>query len=124
MAFDGVSSSSRRSGGVGREERFAEDSAPKGKDGKDGISPKCFCGEHAILFMSKTSSNPNRLFLGCPFYKTDFVQVKQPHCKFFLWLDEHITRLGLSDSRNQGVKEFDDIEEHQWSKTWRTRSVF
>ncbi|RYR58719.1 hypothetical protein Ahy_A05g024606 [Arachis hypogaea] len=94
MASDGVSSWSRRSGGVEREEQFAEGSGPKGKDGKDGVAPKCFCGEHAILFMSKTSSNPNRLFFDCPFYK-------------------HIGRFGLSDSRFQGEKEFGDVEEHQ-----------
>ncbi|RYR26064.1 hypothetical protein Ahy_B02g060215 [Arachis hypogaea] len=109
MASDGVSSCSRRCGGVGRKEQFAEASGPKGKDGKDGVSPKCFCGEHAIMFMSKTSSNPNRLFLGCPFYK-----VRQPHCKFFLWLDEHIGRLGLSDSRFQAENKLGDVEEHEW----------
>ncbi|RYR53661.1 hypothetical protein Ahy_A06g028872 [Arachis hypogaea] len=101
----------RRSGGVGREEQFAEGSGPKGKDGKDGVSPKCFYGEHAILFMSKTSNNLNRLFFGCLFYK-----VRQPHCKFFLWLDEHIAKFGLSDSRDRGEKEFGDGEEHQWKQ--------
>ncbi|RYR04828.1 hypothetical protein Ahy_B06g084606 [Arachis hypogaea] len=93
MASDGVSSCSRRSGGVGREEKFAEGSGPMGKDGKDGVSPKCFCGEHAILFMSKTSSNPNRLFFNCPFFIS----------------------LELSDSGFQGEKEFGDVEEHQWN---------
>ncbi|RYQ93085.1 hypothetical protein Ahy_B09g099344 [Arachis hypogaea] len=74
MAFDGVSSSSRRSGGGGREEQFAEGWVRNGKDDKDGVSPKCFCGENAIMFMSKTSNNPNRLFLGCSFYKMSTLQ--------------------------------------------------
>ncbi|RYR09435.1 hypothetical protein Ahy_B05g077754 [Arachis hypogaea] len=113
MASDGVSSCSRRSGGVGREEQSAEGSGPKGKDGKDGVSPKCFCGEHAIMFMLKTSSNPNRLFLRCPFYKI-CITVRQLHCKFFLWLDEHIGRLGLSDSRFQAEKELGYVEEDEW----------
>ncbi|MED6112871.1 hypothetical protein PIB30_065681 [Stylosanthes scabra] len=35
----------------------------------DGVAPKCRCGVYAILYLSKTSSNPNRLFFGCPFFK-------------------------------------------------------
>ncbi|RYQ89438.1 hypothetical protein Ahy_B09g096087 [Arachis hypogaea] len=85
MGSEGVSSSSRR--GPVRD----------ASDGKEGVSPRCFCGENAILFMSRTSSNLNRLFLGCPFYK-----VRQPCCKFFLWLDEHVAGLGVGVTRYLG----------------------
>ncbi|RYR47719.1 hypothetical protein Ahy_A07g033674 [Arachis hypogaea] len=83
MASEGVSSSWRRSGG-----QFGSSSHPNKKDGKHGVSPKCFCGENAVLFMSKTRSNPDRLFMGCRFYKA-----RQPNCKIFLWLDEHVAGL-------------------------------
>ncbi|RYQ79580.1 hypothetical protein Ahy_Scaffold5g107807 [Arachis hypogaea] len=83
MASEGVSSSWRRSGG-----QFGSSSHPNGKDGKDGVSPKCFCGENTILFSSKTRSNSDRLFLGCLFYKA-----RQPYCKLFLRLDEHVLDL-------------------------------
>ncbi|QHO16017.1 hypothetical protein DS421_10g299950 [Arachis hypogaea] len=33
------------------------------------VAPKCNCGIHAILFMSSTQLNPNRLFFGCPYFK-------------------------------------------------------
>ncbi|MED6130109.1 hypothetical protein PIB30_114825, partial [Stylosanthes scabra] len=36
---------------------------------RDGAAPKCKCGVYAILYLSKTSNNPNRLFFGCPFFK-------------------------------------------------------
>ncbi|RYR04291.1 hypothetical protein Ahy_B06g083962 [Arachis hypogaea] len=35
--------------------------------------------------MSSTQSNPNRLFFGCPNFKT-----AESHCKYFLWLDEYV----------------------------------
>ncbi|RYQ91184.1 hypothetical protein Ahy_B09g097087 [Arachis hypogaea] len=57
--------------------------------------------------MSKTRSNPDRLFLGCPFYKA-----RQPYCKFFLWLDEHIAGLGLIETKYMGEKEFVDVEDY------------
>ncbi|QHO05720.1 uncharacterized protein DS421_14g448510 [Arachis hypogaea] len=49
-------------------------------------APKCNCGIHAILFMSSTQSNPNRLFFGCPNFK-----IAESHCKYFLWLDEYVS---------------------------------
>ncbi|MED6151340.1 hypothetical protein PIB30_081548, partial [Stylosanthes scabra] len=33
------------------------------------IAPECNCGTFAILFMSSTLGNPNRLFYGCPYFK-------------------------------------------------------
>nr|AEL30348.1 unknown [Arachis hypogaea] len=107
MASDGVSSSSRRSGGGRREDQFAASSVPNGKDGKDDVSPKCLCGENVIMFMLKMRSNPNRLFLGCPFYK-----VRQPYCRIFLWFDEHIARIGMTETRYLGEKKIGDVEEH------------
>ncbi|MED6223981.1 hypothetical protein PIB30_079423 [Stylosanthes scabra] len=49
---------------------------------KKFVSPKCYCGSHAIIFQSCTKLNPDRFFLGCPHFNTS-----QPHCKFFYWLD-------------------------------------
>ncbi|MED6177938.1 hypothetical protein PIB30_102872 [Stylosanthes scabra] len=43
------------------------------------------CGAYAILFMSSTLGNPNRLFYGCPYFKTPAL-----HCKYFAWLDEYV----------------------------------
>ncbi|QHN94407.1 uncharacterized protein LOC110265162 [Arachis ipaensis] len=48
---------------------------------------RCNCGIHAILFLSSTQSNPNRLFFGCPNFKT-----AESHCKYFLWLDEYVSQ--------------------------------
>ncbi|RYR38254.1 hypothetical protein Ahy_A09g043230 [Arachis hypogaea] len=96
MASNGVSSSLRRSGGGGRQDQFAASLGLNATDDKDGISPKCFCGVYAIMFMSKTSNNPNRLFLGCPFYK----------------VSKHITRLGITDTRYVGDKDIEDVEEY------------
>ncbi|KAL4315080.1 hypothetical protein AHAS_Ahas15G0149300 [Arachis hypogaea] len=36
---------------------------------KRWFSPKCYCGSHAILFMSRTENNPDRLFFRCPYFK-------------------------------------------------------
>ncbi|RYR45496.1 hypothetical protein Ahy_A07g031330 [Arachis hypogaea] len=103
MASEGVSSSWRRGGG-----QVGSSSRPKEKDSKDGVSPKCFCGENTVLFMSKTRSNPDRLFLGCPFYKA-----RQSYCKFFVWLDEHVAGLGLTATKYMEEKEFVDVEDYQ-----------
>ncbi|RYR52532.1 hypothetical protein Ahy_A06g027436 [Arachis hypogaea] len=103
MASEGVSSSSRRG------------PVPNGNDGKEGVSPGCFCGENAILFMSRTSSNPNRLFLGCPFYKTTMLQV------FFLWLDEHVAGLGVGVTRYLGQEQILHGEEHLRMKDMENR---
>ncbi|KAL4394651.1 hypothetical protein AHAS_Ahas02G0173300 [Arachis hypogaea] len=42
-----------------------------GRRKKRWVSPKCCCGSDAVLFMSGTKSNPNRLFLRCPKFKLD-----------------------------------------------------
>ncbi|QHO15312.1 uncharacterized protein DS421_10g293820 [Arachis hypogaea] len=53
---------------------------------KKFIAPRCWCGAHAILFLSSTELNPNRLFFGCPHF-----QSTKSHCKFFAWLDDYVT---------------------------------
>ncbi|RYR78202.1 hypothetical protein Ahy_A01g002933 [Arachis hypogaea] len=110
MASDGVSSSSRRG------------SVPNGNDGKEGVSPKCFCGENAILFMSRTISNPKRLFLGCPFYKVCKANLcKTTMLQVFLWLDEHIAGLGVGVTRYLGQEQILHGEEHHWNKDMENR---
>ncbi|RYR11702.1 hypothetical protein Ahy_B04g069225 [Arachis hypogaea] len=56
---------------------------PKKK--KKFIAPRCRCGAHAILFLSSTEQNPNRLFYRCPHFKSS-----TSHCKFFAWLDDYV----------------------------------
>ncbi|QHO48326.1 uncharacterized protein DS421_1g04550 [Arachis hypogaea] len=58
--------------------------APKKK--KKFIVLRCRCGAHAILFLSSTELNPNRLFFGCPHFNST-----KSHCKFFAWLDDYVT---------------------------------
>ncbi|MED6165064.1 hypothetical protein PIB30_096064 [Stylosanthes scabra] len=80
--------------GGGRDEVNGDGwSATLGSSGSGGVlkkkskfvAPECNCGAFAILFMSSTLGNPNRLFYGCPYFKTP-----APHCKFFRWLDEYV----------------------------------
>ncbi|RYQ93345.1 hypothetical protein Ahy_B09g099616 [Arachis hypogaea] len=97
MEFEGVSSSWRRGGG-----QVGSSSRPKEKDSKHGVSPKCFCRENAVLFMSKTRSNPDRLFLGCPFYK-------------------HVAGLGLTATKYMGEKKFVDIEDYHRQQDMKMR---
>ncbi|MED6171897.1 hypothetical protein PIB30_045148 [Stylosanthes scabra] len=74
---------------------------------RDGVvAPKCHCGVYAIIYKSKTISNPNRLFFGCPFFK-----VSNPHCKYFLWLDKHTAKLGV-DVPSRSVDGAEDVDEH------------
>ncbi|QHO09259.1 uncharacterized protein DS421_14g479740 [Arachis hypogaea] len=115
MAANGASAMSRRSRRGVREENSASSSDPcvvHDGDLKDDVAPRCFCGVYAIMYMSKTISNPNRVFLGCPFYKGN-----QLHCKFFLWVDEHLVRIGSSgcifDKRPLIEKEAEVVEEEE-----------
>ncbi|MED6123688.1 hypothetical protein PIB30_051507, partial [Stylosanthes scabra] len=95
MESEGMSSGPRGSaGGVGRRSERSSSSTqgvflPKGVEDRDGLAPKCHCGVYAVLYMSKTANNPNRLFCGCPF----FMKARLPHCKFFCWLDRHTKQL-------------------------------
>ncbi|MED6146601.1 hypothetical protein PIB30_035985 [Stylosanthes scabra] len=51
---------------------------------KKFVSPKCYCGSNGIIFQSCTKLNPDRFFLGCPYFN---IRISQPHCKYFYWLD-------------------------------------
>ncbi|QHO20638.1 uncharacterized protein DS421_11g339720 [Arachis hypogaea] len=101
MATQGASSTSRRSVSGFREEKSGSNSVPyalQAGDGNVAVAPRCFCGVYAIMYMSKTVSNPNRIFLGCPFYKG-----KEGHCKFFVWLDEHLIWGGIEGGCEDGT---------------------
>ncbi|XLR60624.1 hypothetical protein S83_011296 [Arachis hypogaea] len=66
---------------------------------KNFTHPSCYCGAHAILFESTTSTNPNMLFFGCSYFKTP-----STHCKYFKWLDELITEFGYTVVEVQKMK--------------------
>ncbi|RYQ96376.1 hypothetical protein Ahy_B08g092114 [Arachis hypogaea] len=113
MVINGASSTSRRRLSRVREENSTSSSVPcvvYAGDLKDDVAPRCFCEVYAIMYMSRTISNPNRVFLGCPFYKG-----KQSHCKFFVWVDEHLDRIGsngrIFDKRPLFEKEVEVVEE-------------
>ncbi|QHO01107.1 uncharacterized protein DS421_13g412160 [Arachis hypogaea] len=115
MADNGAPTTSRRSHRGVREEDSASSSDPYvlyDGDLKDDVARRCFCGVYAIMYMSRTIRNPNRVFLGCPFYKGN-----QPHCKFFLWVDEHLARIGHSgcvlEKRHLVEKEPEVVEEDE-----------
>ncbi|KAL4394209.1 hypothetical protein AHAS_Ahas02G0129100 [Arachis hypogaea] len=57
-----------------------------GRRKKIWVSPKCYCGSDAVLFMFGTKSNPNRLSLRCPKFKT-----AEGCCSFFVWLDDYVS---------------------------------
>ncbi|MED6203336.1 hypothetical protein PIB30_114541, partial [Stylosanthes scabra] len=107
--MDGVSSGSRRSGSGRRGERSSASTqgffdAKVGNE-RDGAASKCNCGVYAVLYLSKTANNPNRLFFGCPFFK-----IRHNHCKFFLWLDRHLTKFGKTE--NLMGEEDEDVNGH------------
>ncbi|MED6181321.1 hypothetical protein PIB30_018259 [Stylosanthes scabra] len=111
METGGGSSASRRSSGGAAAERSSSSTqgffAAKFGNERDGAAPTCRCGVYAVLYSSKTTNNPNRLFFGCPFFK-----IKLKHCKFFLWLDEHAAKFGRPTGA-MGVKESeDDVDVH------------
>ncbi|MED6174827.1 hypothetical protein PIB30_072730 [Stylosanthes scabra] len=58
------------------------------------------------LYLSKTTKNPNRLFFGCPLYKSS-----HNHCNFFLWLDRHLAMFGKKE-QFKGVEDEEDVSEH------------
>ncbi|RYR55232.1 hypothetical protein Ahy_A06g030483 [Arachis hypogaea] len=98
MASNACSSNTRRDRGEagGQQELiagYASSSSLQPGDVKDGVAPKCFCEKYAICYMSKTDTNPNRLFFGCPLLK-----VIEAHCNFFLWVDDHIVRVRAGEA--------------------------
>ncbi|XP_016165203.1 uncharacterized protein LOC107607815 [Arachis ipaensis] len=84
MANDGASSSTRRI------PLPPTVKCVEAAEERDEIAPTCRCGVYAILYKSRTTTNPNRLFFGYPFFK---VSEKSSHCKFFLWLDDHVSTI-------------------------------
>ncbi|MED6118638.1 hypothetical protein PIB30_004688 [Stylosanthes scabra] len=90
MKNDGADATSRGS------QRFSSTHGvylPTPGEESDGIAPKCRCGVYAILYLSKTPTNPNRLFLGCPFFRV---------------LPRHTSKL----SNGVAGKSVEDVAEH------------
>ncbi|RYR42050.1 hypothetical protein Ahy_A08g038495 [Arachis hypogaea] len=46
---------------------------------------------------------------------------RQPWCKYFLWLDEHITGLGVGITRHLGHEQILHGDEHYWNKDMEKR---
>ncbi|MED6219178.1 hypothetical protein PIB30_033386 [Stylosanthes scabra] len=117
MESDGAASSSRRSGrsgGGGKSERSSSTQGvyvPIVGEEREGVALKCHCGVYAIPYLSRTESNPNRLFFGCLFFKG-----RLPHCNFFMWLDVFTAKIangatGKVGEQKQNVrKQFGKIE--------------
>ncbi|MED6170665.1 hypothetical protein PIB30_033232 [Stylosanthes scabra] len=111
MESDGAATSSRRS------ERSSSTQGvymPSVGEEMDEVAPKCRCGVYVILYLSKTSSNPNRLFLGCPFYKG-----RIPYCRYFKWLDQFTAKIDKVVAAKCGegaedVHEHFSRMEHEW----------
>ncbi|MED6157210.1 hypothetical protein PIB30_021203 [Stylosanthes scabra] len=78
-----------------------------GVEDRDGVVPKCKCGVYAVLYMSKTAHDPNRLFFGCPFFK----KAGFPYCRFFRWLDRHTEHLGRG-GKKKCAEDNEDLEQH------------
>ncbi|CAI8602616.1 unnamed protein product [Vicia faba] len=59
------------------------------------VAPTCKCGKKCILYISKTSKNPNTPIFRCPYFK----QHNRPHCNYFMQKDKFIesqtTMVGL-----------------------------
>ncbi|MED6171632.1 hypothetical protein PIB30_042457 [Stylosanthes scabra] len=110
--MEGVSSGSRCSGSGRRGKRSSSSAqcffASKVRENEiDGVAPKCNCGVYAVLYLSKTTKNPNRLFFGCPLYKSS-----HNHCNFFLWLDRHLAMFGKKEQYSKGGEDEEDVSEH------------
>ncbi|GAU34559.1 hypothetical protein TSUD_29050 [Trifolium subterraneum] len=48
-------------------------------------TPTCKCGKKCILYISKTSKNPNTHFFRCPYFKQ-----QRPHCNFIVQKDKFL----------------------------------
>ncbi|RYQ93589.1 hypothetical protein Ahy_B09g099851 [Arachis hypogaea] len=48
-------------------------------------------------------------------------KVRQPCCKYFLWLDEHIAGIGVGVTRYLGHEQILHGEEHHWNKDMEKR---
>ncbi|MED6212171.1 hypothetical protein PIB30_080612 [Stylosanthes scabra] len=116
MESDDGSSALRRIAGGGRDERSSSEtqgffSAKVGHE-KDGAAHKCHCGVYAVLYLSKTSKNPNKLFFGCPFFKVVVIVDAVEPLQVFLWLDQHSTKFGRMAEIPGPKEEEVDVDEH------------
>ncbi|XP_016168760.1 uncharacterized protein LOC107611331 [Arachis ipaensis] len=85
---------------------------------KDEIASTCKYGVYTILYKSRTMTNPNRLFFGCPFFK-----LKNPsHCKFFLWLDDHVSTIRVLE-KFVTKNEVDDLKVYLGKKVVEQKLV-
>ncbi|MED6111843.1 hypothetical protein PIB30_056119 [Stylosanthes scabra] len=115
----GSSASRRSSGGAGGERSSSSTQgfvAAKVGNERDGVAPTCDCNVYAVLYLSKTVNNPDRLFFGCPFFK-----IKKNHCKFFLWLDEHAAKFGRVAGAPAVKESRDDVDVHFFRMNIETR---
>ncbi|MED6113044.1 hypothetical protein PIB30_067353 [Stylosanthes scabra] len=122
MDSDRAASSQRWSAGAGRSDRSSSIQGvyvPTPEEERPGeVALKCHCGVYAIPYLSRTESNPNRLFFGCPFFKA-----RLTHYKFFMWLDVYTARVvratklpplpsGNSDKRGAPMYRFKKAQGH------------
>ncbi|RYR77310.1 hypothetical protein Ahy_A01g001746 [Arachis hypogaea] len=64
--------------------------------------------QELIAGNASSNTNRNRLYFGCPFLK-----VTEAHCKFFLWVDDHIVRVRAGEAtRGSGDGKQNHVEEH------------
>lgn len=54
-------------------------------DTYESAAPTCKCGKKCILYISRTSKNPNTYFYRCPYFKQ-----QRPHCNYFVQKDKFI----------------------------------
>ncbi|RYR42266.1 hypothetical protein Ahy_A08g038733 [Arachis hypogaea] len=123
MATNEISSTLRRSASGVKQENSASSSIPcvvHAGDLNDGVAPRYFCGVYAIIYMSRTISNANRIFLICPFYKYIILEIlagKNNRIASFFLGDEHLARIRsnscISDKRHLGEKDVEVIEEEE-----------
>ncbi|XP_052109918.1 uncharacterized protein LOC127741473 [Arachis duranensis] len=110
MASDGASSTARRV------PLPSTVKCVEAAEEKDDIAPTCKCGVYIILYKSRTTTNPNRLFFGCPFFKLK----NSSHCKFFLWLDDHVSTVRVLD-KFMTENEVDDLKVYLGKKVVEQR---
>ncbi|RYR69783.1 hypothetical protein Ahy_A03g016333 [Arachis hypogaea] len=67
---------------------------------KKFVSLVCNCRSYAILFESRTSKNPRRLFFGCSNFKNN-----RGHCKYFAWLDEYVASFCIDEVVQEAVSD-------------------
>ncbi|KAL4286527.1 hypothetical protein AHAS_Ahas19G0095100 [Arachis hypogaea] len=94
------SSSNLRAGGDSWSYSMNSNESIVGRRKKRWVFPKCYCGPDAILLMSGSKNNPDRLFLRCPKFKT-----AEAYSSFFIWLDDYVSSFNehVSKTISKGV---------------------